>query len=140
MTFKNMIVAIRGSLSDFGSFDNVEDGEHEDDEETEQGKLSEDDEPSWVMGTINKTVQQLMQRFWKKPMKLDESIQPGLEDAANYFHERDEKYGTFKLWVPAVVQPQTDNNAVALAPRTFGDIMECLDIVPGISQMPERTS
>jgi len=27
-------------------------GEDEDDEETEQGKLNEDDEPGWVMGTI----------------------------------------------------------------------------------------
>jgi hypothetical protein len=28
----------------------------DEDEETEQGKLSEDDEPGWVMGTISKMV------------------------------------------------------------------------------------
>ena len=59
-TFEEMLVAIRDSLSDLASSDDGEDGEEEDDEETEQGNLSEDDEPGWVMGTITKTVQQRM--------------------------------------------------------------------------------
>jgi len=72
-----MMVAIRDSLSDLASSDDGEDGEDEDDEETKQGKLSKDDEAGWVMGTITKTVQQRMERFQQKQMKLDELTQPG---------------------------------------------------------------
>jgi hypothetical protein len=86
-TIEEMLVAIGDSLSDRASSDDGEDAEEEDDEETEQGNLSEDDEPSWVMGTITKTVQQRRERFRQKQMKLDELTQPGLEDAADYFLE-----------------------------------------------------
>jgi hypothetical protein len=54
--FEEMLIGIGDSLSDLASSDDGEDGEDEDDEETEQGKLSEDDEPGWVMGTITTTV------------------------------------------------------------------------------------
>jgi len=57
MTFEEMMVAIGDSLSDLACSDDGENGEDEDDEETERGKLCEDDEPGWVMGTITKTVQ-----------------------------------------------------------------------------------
>jgi hypothetical protein len=60
--FAEILVAIGRSLSDLSSSDNAEDGEDAD-AETEEGKLSEDDEPGWVMGTITKTVQQHMERF-----------------------------------------------------------------------------
>jgi hypothetical protein len=139
-TFEEMLVAIGDSLSDLASSDDGEDGEEEDDEETEQGNLSEDDEPGWVMGTITKTVQQRMERFRQKQMKLDELTQPGWEDAADYFRERDKKYGTTELRVPAVVQPQTMDDAPAPPPATFGELMESLDIVPRISQRPQGTS
>jgi len=99
-TFKEMIVAIGDSLSDLAKSDDVEDEEHEDDE-TGQGKLSDDDEPGWVMGTITNTFQQRMERFRQNQIKLDELTQPGWEDAADYFHERDMKYGTSELIVPA---------------------------------------
>jgi hypothetical protein len=115
---EEMMAAIGDSLSDLASSDNGEDGDDQD-EETEQGKLSEDDEPSWVMGTITET---------------------GWENAADYFSERDKKYGTAKLRVPVVVQPQTDDDASAPPPPTFGERMERLDMVPGISQMPQGTS
>jgi len=138
-TFEEMMAAIGDSLSDLSSSDDGEDGENED-EETEQGKLSEDDEPGWVMGTITKTVQQHMESFRQKQMKLDELTQLGWEDAADYFRERDKKYGTAELRVPVVVQPQTDDDASASPPTTFGELMERLDIVPGISQMLQRTS
>jgi len=46
-------------------------------------------------------------------MKLDELTQPGWEDVANYFHDRDKKYGTSKIGIPLVVQPQTVENASA---------------------------
>jgi len=71
ITLDEMMVAIGGSLSDVASSDEGEDGDDEDDEETEQRKLSEADEPGWVMGTIAKTVQQHMERFWQKQMKLE---------------------------------------------------------------------
>jgi len=58
-----MIVVIGESLSDLASSDDGEDGEDEDDEDTEQGQLSDNDEPSWVMGTVTKRVQQSIERF-----------------------------------------------------------------------------
>jgi hypothetical protein len=64
-----LIVAIRDSLSDVATSDA---GEDEGDEVTEQGTLNEDEQPSWVMGTIIKTVKHEMERFRQKLMKLDE--------------------------------------------------------------------
>jgi len=138
--FEEMLVAIGDSLSDLASSDNGEDGEDEDDEETEQGKLSEDDEPGWVMDTITKPVQQRIDRFWQKQITLNELTQPEWEDAADYFREQDKKYGTSELRDPAVVQLQTNDDAPAPPPTTFGECMESLDIVPGISQRPQGTS
>jgi len=76
-TFDQMIVAIGDIRSDLASSNKGADAEDEDDEETEQGKLSEDDEPGWVIGTITNTVQQRMERFRQNQMKLDELTQPG---------------------------------------------------------------
>jgi hypothetical protein len=84
-TFEEMLVAIGDSLSDLASSNDGEDGEDADDEDTEQGKLREDNEPGWVMGTITNTVQQCMERFRQKQMKFDELTPPGWEDAAAYF-------------------------------------------------------
>jgi len=139
-TFEEMLLAIGDSLSDLASSDNGEDGDDEDDEETEQGKLSEDDEPGWVMHTINKTVQQCMERFRQTQMKLDKLTRPGWEDAADYFCEWGKKYSTFELRVAAVVQLQTYDDAPAPPPTTFEERMENLEIVPGISQRPQGTS
>jgi hypothetical protein len=61
--FLEMMVANRDSLYDIASSNNGEDGDSGNDEDTEQGKLSEDDKPGWVMGTISKTLQQHMERF-----------------------------------------------------------------------------
>ena len=58
------------------------------------GKLSEDDESGWVMGTISNMVQYRMERFRQNQMKLDELTQPGWGGAAHYFRERDNKYVT----------------------------------------------
>jgi hypothetical protein len=135
-----MLVAIGDSLSDLASSDDGEDGEDEDDEETEQGNLTKDDEPCWVLGTITKIVQQRMERIRQKQMKLDELTQQGWEDAAEYFRERDKKYGTTGLRVRAVVQPQTTHGAPEPPPATSGEQMESLAIVTGMSPMPQRTS
>jgi len=139
-TFEQMLVAIGDSLSDLASSDDEEDGEDKDGEESEPGKLSEDDEPGCVMGTITKTVQQRMERFLQKQMQLDELTQPGWEDPADYFCERHMMYGTFKLRVPAVVQLQTNDVAPAPPPTTFRQLMDSVDIVPGISQRLQGTS
>ena len=45
MTLHKITVAIGDRRSDLASSDEGKDGDHENDEETEQGKLSEDDEP-----------------------------------------------------------------------------------------------
>jgi len=56
-TFEEMLNAIGDSLSDLASTDDEEDAEdEEEDDNIEQGKLSEDDEPSWVMGSISNMV------------------------------------------------------------------------------------
>jgi len=81
-----------------------------------------------------------MNRFWQKQMKLDELTPTGWGDAVNSFPESDMKYGPSRLKVPAVVKPQSDQDSAAAPPTQFGDIMECLDIVPGISQMLQGTS
>ena len=139
-TSEEMLVAVGVSLSDLASSDDEDDGEDEDDEETEQCKLSEDDEPGWVIGTITKTVQQRMQRFRQKKIKLDKLTQWGWDDAADYFHERDNKYSISELRVLVVIQPQTNDDSLAPPLTTFGELMESIGIVPRISQRPQGTS
>jgi hypothetical protein len=51
-----MNVAIRNRLSDLPSSDVGDDGDDDEDELTEQGKLCEDDKPGWFMGRTNKTI------------------------------------------------------------------------------------
>jgi len=92
------------------------------------------------MGTISKTVQRRMERFWQKHMKLDELTQPGWGDTVDYFRERDMMYGMCESKVQAVIKSQTDHVAVAPPPTSFGELLETLDIIPGISRMPQCTS
>jgi len=141
-TFKEMLNDIGDSLSDLGSSDDEQDGEDKEDDgdDTELSKLSDDDEPRCVMGTISKTVQHRIERFRQKQMRLDELMQPGWGDAANYFCERDMKYGTAKLKVLAVVKPQIDTTAGTTPPTRFGEHMQALDIMCGQWQMPAVTS
>jgi hypothetical protein len=42
--------------------------------------------------------------------------------------------------VPAIVQLQTKDDAPAPQPATFGELMEILNIFPGISRRPQGTS
>ena len=132
-TFEEIMFVIGDNLSDLVSSDDAEHGEDHDNEETEQGKLSEDDIPSWGMGTITKTVPQCLERFWQKQTTLDELTQLEWEDAADHCHKGDKKYGTFELWVLSVIHPQTDDDTAGPTPTTFRERMERLDIVPGIS-------
>jgi hypothetical protein len=58
-----MLNAIGNSLSNLACSEDQDYGEYKDDDEddTELGKLSEDDKPLWVMGTISKMVQHQME-------------------------------------------------------------------------------
>jgi len=138
-SFEEMLNAIGDSLSNLASSDNEEDGEDKDDDEehTELGKLNEDDEPGLVMGTISKTVQNCMESFWQKQMRLDKLTRLGCGDSADYFRERDLKYGTTELKVPAGVKPKTDTTAASPSLTTFEELMQVFDIVPAQSQMPQ---
>ena len=139
ITFEEMLNAIGDSLSDVASSEDEEDGEDEDDdaEHTGHGKLSEDDAAGWVMGTISKTVQHHMESIRQKQMRLDEMTQPGWEDSAESFCERDMKSGTTESKVPAVGKPQTDPTGAPPSQTTFGELMQALDIVHGESPMPQ---
>ena len=72
-TFEEMLNSIGDILSHHDSSVDAEDGEDEDDdgEYPAGGKLCEDDEPRWVLGTIPKTVQYCMVRFQQMQTKLD---------------------------------------------------------------------
>jgi len=137
-----MLNANGDSLRDPARSEAEEDGDDEDydEEDTVLGKLSEDDEPGRVMGTISKMVQHSTESIRQKQMRRDELTQLGQGDAADYFCERDTKYGPTELKVPAVVKPQTDTTAATPSPTTFGELMQVLDIFPGQSQMPQVTS
>jgi hypothetical protein len=58
MTIEQMLNAIGDTLGDHAHSDNRKDGDHQDDhkQDPQLGKLSEDDKPSWVIGTLSKTV------------------------------------------------------------------------------------
>jgi len=73
-TFQEMLNAIGVSLSDHASSDDEEDEEDaaDDEDNTELRKLSEDDEPGWVMGTILNMVLLCMENVWQKQMRFDE--------------------------------------------------------------------
>jgi len=91
------------------------------------------------MGTISEPVLQYMERFRQKHMKLDELTHPGWQDTVNHFCDRDKNCGTLKLRVLAVVEQHADDNSAAPAPTTFGQLIQCLDIAPGISHMRQGT-
>jgi len=141
-TFDQFLNAIGDSLSDLASSQDEEDGEDKDDDEedTELGKLSEDDERGWVMGTISKMVQHRMESCRPKQIRLHELRQLGWGDAAGYFCDTDIKYGTTELRVPAVVKPQTDMSVATPSPTAYGELIQVLDIVPRQAQMPQAMS
>jgi hypothetical protein len=93
---EEMLNVTTDSLSDLASSNDDQHGDDVDDDEehTDLGKLSDDDEPGWVMGTITKMVECSMVSFRQKQIRLEELTQPGWEDAANYIRERDKKYWT----------------------------------------------
>ena len=141
---QEILNAFGNSLSNLASSDNEQNGEDEEDkeEDTELSKLSDEDEPGWVMGTIVKTVQHCMEYFRQIQiqMRLDELTQPGCGDAANCTCEWVVKYGTAELKVPAVVKPQIDITTATLPQRTIGELIQTVEIVRWQSKMPAGTS
>jgi hypothetical protein len=63
-----------------------------------------------------------MESFRQKQIRLDELTQLGWGDAANYFRERDMKYGTAKLKVPVVVTPQIDTSAASASVKAYARV------------------
>jgi hypothetical protein len=140
MTFQEMMVIMGDCLSDLASSDDTNDGEDKDEEETEQGQQSEDEQPSRMMGTVTQTVQQRRGRFRQNQITVEEWTQLRWEDAAAHFHEREKKNIISALLVLADIQPQTADNGAAPVLATIGELMECHNIVPRISPMPQGTS
>jgi len=60
-------------------------------------------------------------------------------DMADYFSEREIKYTTTELKVPAVAKPQTDLTAATPSLIIFGELIQALDIVTGQSQTLQVT-
>ena len=142
ITFNKILNTIGVSLSDLATSYSGEDGEDEDDDEEDPagGKLSEDDEPHWVMRTISQTAQHHMEGFRQKQIKLDKLTQTGRGDAADYLRERETKYGTTEFKDAGVVQPQMTDTAASSVPTTFSVPLETLDSVSGKLLMLQVTS
>jgi len=141
-TSEEMLNSIGDSLSDRASSVDDQNGEDEEDDEedTEVGKMSDDDEPGWVMGTISKTVPHHMERSRQKQRRLDEVTQLGWGDAANYFCKRDMRYGTAEMRVLAVVKPKIDTTAATPPRATFREHIQTPDIRRGKSRIPAVSS
>jgi len=107
-TFEEILNAIRDSLTNLASSDDAEDPEDEEDNHTNAAlrNLTDDDKPGCVMERITRTVPQCMVNIPQIQMKLIELMQLDWGDAANSFCERDTKYRTAELKVPAAVAHQ----------------------------------
>jgi hypothetical protein len=131
--YEEMWNAIGDNQSDLASSEDQEDGEDEGDneEDTGHGKLSNNDKPRRVMGTISKTVQHRMESIQQKQLRLNELMQPGWGDAADYFCDSDMKYGRTDLKASDVGTPQAASTAATPSITLFGELLQALDIVPG---------
>jgi hypothetical protein len=142
-TFEEMFNAIQDIPRYFACSDNELDGDDfdDDEEDTVIGKLCDDDgDPGRLIGPISKAVEHRMERFRQKHMRLPTVSQPGWGDTANYFRERDMKYGTAQLKVLAVVKPKNDTTAATPSPTTFGEQLHNVDIAREQLLMPAVTS
>jgi len=81
-------------------------------------------------------VEQLMERFRQKKMKLDKLTQPGWEEKADHFGESDIWYDTPELRVAAVVLPHTDDDTAPPAQKTLGELMAVWSTVPSVWHHP----
>lgn len=86
------------------------------------------------------SVPQGMKQFRQKYMRHDDVMALGGGDAGDHFHDGDMMCGIVKWMRAAVVKPRTVDHTEVAAPATFGEIIETLDMVHGMSQMLHRTS
>ena len=71
ITFEEMLEAIGDSINNIATSDEEDDKDKEEDgEDNVNSELSDDNKPNWIVGTINKLVQKLLDTFWTKQMKL----------------------------------------------------------------------
>lgn len=136
-TFDEVLNTIRDSLSNLANSNNQADTEDDDNNEGDQkqGNLSEDNKPNWVMGTISKLRQYRMECYRQKKMSRAELMQLGWGDRADYIHGSENKYGTAEMKVLAVIKLQRSIVAVAPTAKTFGELMETVDMVSRILHM-----
>jgi len=106
-TFEEMLNTIRVHLSDLAHSDDIQDEEYKeyDIEHTELGKLSEDDDPASVIGTISELVTHRMVSYRQQQMILDKLTELALRDAANISRERSMMHRTAEMRVLPVVKP-----------------------------------
>jgi hypothetical protein len=130
MTFEVMMEAIRDSVDDVTTsdeeddhYDNISDGQDYDD-----AKLSDDDAPGWVVGTINKSVQERLETVPMKRIKLQELTTLAWAEAEADFTIRNRKYGTTKLKILTVVTLNTTINTANTS--IFGHFRDALNRVP----------
>lgn len=139
---EEMLNGIGNGLSNvvFSTTEEYGEQKKDDEEDTALGKLSGDDQPGRVMGTISKTVQHCMESLRRNGISLDELTQNRRPDAADNRRERHPKYRTTELMILALVKPGTDRTAATPSWTTFGVLLQTLHIVSGQSQMPQVVS
>jgi hypothetical protein len=82
-----------------------------------------------VIGTISNTVKHGLESFRQKEIRLDKLTELEWQDTANYFPERDMRYGTAELKICPVFKPQIAPNADTASPTTPGEHLQTHDIV-----------
>jgi len=116
------MISIEDSLSSFASSNVGENVDDEDYEETEHGQLRHDDEPSWEMCTMSKTVQQRIRTFRQNLMILEQLTLLECGDSCYCFCQYDQNYHTSKLRVPAGIKPEAVDDAATPVPTTPGEV------------------
>jgi hypothetical protein len=66
MTFEEMLEAIGESVDAVSTSDEADDDEddEQDGDDNNDAKLSDDDQPEWVVGTIDKSIEERLNTFW----------------------------------------------------------------------------
>jgi hypothetical protein len=130
-TFEEILNAIQESLCNIASSNDKKNGEEieHDEKDSALGKLSEDDKPSWVMGTASNTMQQPRESFRQNQMRYEKLTQPGLRKLADNIHGRDTMNCMTELNIPAVILPKAVNITATPAPTEVWERIETPDII-----------
>lgn len=136
-SFEEILIAIEACLSNLAILDDKEDVDVKADDRngSELGKLSENDEPGWVMGTLSKEVPQSMETYLVMEIWHDELTQLRWWDMADYFPYRDMKCWMAALKLLPIVISLADKVAATPGTTKFVKLIVTVDNVPGKSQM-----